>query len=160
MIRLKNAAAVGILAFSLLLVLALPASAGRASKGQLVLVTAYTKVYHGVRTQIPLANSLFIRNTDRRATIKILSVDQYGPDGRLAARSLKKPLELAPLASACFTIPQGFSSGGKTGAISFLVSWRAARPVSPAHLECITIGSSGAQGISTVSSGIVLKEFK
>lgn len=130
------------------------------SKGQLVYVPSFAYVYHGVKRDYSLASTLVIRNTDPEKTIKIVSVDYHGPDGKLLCRHLKKALTLAPLASLRFIIAKGGDIEPKTsGATSFMVKWTANSRATMPRIEAIAIGSTSSQGISFVSGGQVVKEL-
>lgn len=124
--------------------------------GQTLYVPAYSHIYmiDEGRT-INLTATLSIRNTHRTGSIIITLVDYYDSQGALVKNFLAGPVELGPLASAEFVIPQADSSGG-IGA-SFLVTWVAQENLSEPVIEAIMINTQGNQGLSFVSPGRVIE---
>jgi hypothetical protein len=124
--------------------------------GQVLYVPIYshiTMVEEG-RT-INLTSTLSIRNTDRQHPMIIVSVDYYDTQGALVNAYLADPVELGPLASTEFVVPQNDISGG-LGA-SFLVEWVATTALSDPVIEAIMINTQGNQGLSFLSPGRVIE---
>jgi len=124
--------------------------------GQVLYVPIYshiTMVEEG-RT-INLTSTLSIRNTDRQRPMIIVSVDYYDTQGALVNAYLADPVELGPLASTEFVVPQNDISGG-LGA-SFLVEWVATTALSDPVIEAIMINTQGNQGLSFLSPGRVIE---
>ena len=74
---------------------------------------------------------------------------------KLVRQYLKRPTQIAALASTNFVIDSTDTSGG-IGA-NFIVEWVAQTEVSLPIVEAILIGSGYHQGISWVSPGKVIK---
>jgi len=128
-----------------------------ASKGQTVYVPVYSHIYSGnMGKPFDLAVTLSIRNTDPHSPITISRVDYYGSKGKLIRRHIKKPQTIAPLAATRFILKESDKTGG-SGA-SFIVSWEAESPITPALIETIMISTRAQQGISFTSRGQVLRE--
>lgn len=104
--------------------------AGRLLRGQTLYVPLYSHVFAGDReSPFYLAATLSVRNTDLRNPIDLLEVNYYDSAGKLLDRFLDSPVPLKPLASWQYVIAESDKRGGP-GA-SFVVKWKAQRPVSP-----------------------------
>ncbi|SCX79906.1 DUF3124 domain-containing protein [Desulfoluna spongiiphila] len=148
-----------VLAAMALIVLLAPTapSAHAASKGQTVYVPVYSHIYSGnMGKPFDLAVTLSLRNTDPHSPVTINRVDYYGSDGKLLRRHVTKPLTIAPLAATRFILKESDKTGG-SGA-SFIVSWEANSPISPALIETIMISTRAQQGISFTSRAQVIRE--
>lgn len=124
--------------------------------GQTLYVPIYSYIFmvEGSRT-INLTNTLSIRNTSREAPLIITTVDYHDSEGNLVSNYLENPVELGPLASTEFVIPQEDVQGG-IGA-SFIVEWVAQTEISDPVVEAIMINTQGNQGLSFVSPGRVIE---
>jgi len=141
----------------LMLTTGLSASEIRLSRGQTVYVPIYSHIYSGDRERPFLLTAILsVRNTDPTHSITISTVDYYSSDGKLIKKYIDRPVELKPLASARYIVPESDSSGG-SGA-NFIVKWKADSDVNKAIVEGIMIGTKMQQGISFVSRGQVIKE--
>jgi hypothetical protein len=100
--------------------------------------------------------TLSVRNTDRAEAVYLTAVRYHDSDGRLVRDELPRPVRLAPLAAVEFFVRESDTSGGSSA--SFLVAWRAARPVSEPVIEAVMAGTSMNQGISFTSPGRVVDE--
>ena len=65
-------------------------------------------------------------------------------------------LELAPLATTGFLVPDDATSGG-WGA-NFIVEWAAEEPVHEPVIEALMVSTAGTQGLSLISPGRVLSQ--
>jgi hypothetical protein len=130
------------------------------SRGQVIFVPAYSHIYHGDRhEQFPLTITLSIRNTSLTDAIIIRSVRYYNSGGKLVKDYTEGNLQLAPLATAEFFIPQRDSSGG-SGA-NFIFEWVAGKKsVTEPRIEAVMIGTSYQQGVSFTTAGEVIQELK
>lgn len=130
------------------------------SKGQIIFVPAYSHIYQGNKQeQFPLSVTLSIRNTSLTDSIVIRSVRYYNSGGKLVKQQTKENLQLAPLATTEFFIPQQDSSGG-SGA-NFIVEWVAdKKSVTEPIVEAVMISTSFQQGVSFTTSGRVIQELK
>jgi len=132
-------------------------TAHAASKGQTVYVPVYSHIYSGNRGKpFDLAVTLSIRNTDPHSPVTLTRVDYYDSDGKLLTRHMTTPLTITPLAATRFILKESDKAGG-SGA-SFIVSWEAGSPVSPALIETIMISTRAQQGISFTSRAQVIRE--
>ena len=130
------------------------------STGQTLYVASYSSVFLGGRAiELPLASTLIIRNTDPGRAITIKSIKYYGSQGQLVKDYLASSLTLPPLGMCRFPVQETDHKVVKNGA-SFLVQWRASRPVNVPLVECLMIGSAGQQGISFVSSAVAIQPAK
>ncbi|PSB03094.1 hypothetical protein C7B64_10175 [Merismopedia glauca CCAP 1448/3] len=130
------------------------------SKGQTILVPVYSHIYHGDKQeQFLLSVTLSIRNTSLTDPIIIRSARYYNSAGKLIKQHSQGNLQLAPLATTEFFIPQQDSSGG-SGA-NFIVEWVAEqKSVTEPIVEAVMISTSFQQGVSFTTSGRVIKELK
>ncbi|MGD9950903.1 MAG: DUF3124 domain-containing protein, partial [Desulfobulbus sp.] len=151
------------LLFSLLVLLALvrPAPAAQVlSKwlNQTVYVPIYSHIYADDRyrdTPFLLTATLSIRNTDPENSFTLTSVRYYDSKGKLLQQYLDKPTPIDPLTSIRFIVPESESKGG-SGA-KFLVEWETKIAVTEPIIESIMIGTKMQQGISSISTGRVIK---
>lgn len=129
------------------------------SKGQTVYVPAYSHIYSGNR-EIPflLTVTLSIRNIDLDHPITITVVDFYETQGKFLKKYLDKPVQLGPLESTRYIVPQKDKSGG-SGA-NFLVEWKSEKAVNPPIIESVMIGTQFQQGISFTSRGQAITTSK
>ncbi len=125
------------------------------SAGQTLYVPAYSHIYAGNKElAVLLTVTLSIRNTDPQHRITVTTVDYYGSKGEVLKKHVQQAIELEPLATTRFVLPQRDESGG-SGA-NFLVEWKADRPVNPPLVETVMIGAEGQQGISFTSRAQVI----
>lgn len=129
------------------------------SKGQIVYVPAYSHIYSGNR-EIPflLTVTLSIRNIDLNHPITITAVDYYETQGKLLRKYLDKPINLGPLESTRYIVPEKDKAGG-SGA-NFLIEWKSEKAVNPPIIESVMIGAQFQQGISFLSRGQAIMESK
>ena len=128
------------------------------SEGQTVYVPAYSHIqsaYSGDKgSQITLAVTLSVRNTDIDEAIIVNSVKYYGNDGGFIKEFVETPLQLGPMGSMDFYIDRLDLSGG-IGA-NFIVDWGAEKEVHEPYIEAIMIGAQGTLGYSWRNPGQVL----
>ena len=147
----------------LLLLLASPAQPAGAEMpgkwlGQTVYIPVYSHIYAEDRYKdrpFLLTATLSVRNTDPSRPITLKSVNYYDSEGALLQRYVDKPVNLVPLGSMHYIVPESESKGG-VGA-KFLVEWEANQAVVEPVLESVMIGTKLQQGISFVSIGRVIK---
>ncbi|MEA5573397.1 DUF3124 domain-containing protein [Calothrix sp. UHCC 0171] len=130
------------------------------SKGQIIYVPVYSHIYHGNKQeQLLLTVTLSIRNTSLTDPIVIRSVRYYDSTGKLVKKQTEGNLQLSPLATTEFFIPQQDVSGG-SGA-NFIVEWVAeTKSVTEPIVEAVMISTSFQQGVSFTTSGKVIQELK
>ncbi|MBN2160496.1 MAG: DUF3124 domain-containing protein [Spirochaetes bacterium] len=129
----------------------------KTGSGQTVYVPAYATIFHGDREhQYKLTITLSIRNTDIERPITLMAVDYYDSSGKRLKRYLPGKRLVSPLKALHYVVDESDVSGGP-GAC-FIVQWYSAAPVSPPVVEAVMIGTSGQQGISFISRGVVIGE--
>jgi len=129
------------------------------SDRQTIYVPAYSHIYIGNRERpFNLTITLSIRNIDQNYPLKITVVDYYETQGNLLKKYLDKPINLNPLESLRYVVPEKDRSGG-SGA-NFIVKWNSDKPINPPIIESIMIGTQNQQGISFTSQGRVIVESK
>ncbi len=124
---------------------------------QAIYVPLYSHIYADERYKdkpFQLTATLFIRNTDPKASLVLDIVDYYDSHGKKLRSYIDKPVPVGPLASVRFIVPESDKEGG-SGA-KFLVHWRAEKPVSEPIVESVMIGTKMQQGISFISQGRVI----
>jgi hypothetical protein len=129
------------------------------SMGQSVYVSIYSHIYSGRKARpFDLAAILSIRNTDMNQPVTIVSAKYYDTEGKLLKEYMDEPLELKALASTRYIIMEGDKTGG-SGA-NFIVRWKSNIRVTAPIIEAVMIGTHSGQGISFVSRGQVIEEYK
>jgi hypothetical protein len=126
--------------------------------GQILYVPAYSVVFSGTSESTKrLAVTLTIHNTDFEHPIIVQSVRYYNTDGEFLSDYVQEPVEVAPLATIGFIVPDDDITGG-WGA-NFIVEWGAEQAVYEPIVEAVMISSGGTtQGVSMISPGRVLSE--
>lgn len=125
---------------------------------QTIYVPVYSHIYADDRyrgTPFLLTVTLSIRNTDTSKSLTLQSVNYYDSQGKLLRKYLEKPMNIGPLESANYVVPESETKGG-TGA-KFIVEWEADNPVTEPVIESVMIGTQLQQGISFISTGRVIK---
>lgn len=125
--------------------------------GQMLYVPAYSQVFSGLGNDtIKLGVTLTIHNTDLDKPIIVHAVRYYNTDGALVRNYVEEAVQLSPLATIGFVIPENDFTGG-WGA-NFIVEWGAEEPVHEPIVEAVMVGTAGSQGISFISEGRILSE--
>jgi len=124
---------------------------------QSIYVPLYSQIYADDRYKdkpFALTSTLSIRNTDPDTSFMLESVDYYDSHGKKLRSYIDRPVQIGPLASVRYTVPESNNKGG-SGA-KFLVRWHAEKPVSEPIVESVMIGTQMQQGISFISTGRVI----
>jgi hypothetical protein len=125
--------------------------------GQTIYVPAYSEIFFGSSNQtMELTVTLAIHNTDLDTPIIIQSVRYFDTEGALVQDYVSEAVELAPLATIGFVIPDSDTKGG-WGA-NFIVEWGAEQAVYEPIIEALMVSSQGTHGISMISEGRILSE--
>lgn len=125
--------------------------------GQTVFVPAYSHVFYGSNRQtMNMAITLAIHNTDLETPIIVTSVRYYDTDGNLVREFVEQPVELGPMATTGFLVPEGDLSGGWGS--NFMVEWVAQDAVFEPVVEAVMVNASSGWGASFVSVGRVVSE--
>ena len=134
-----------------------PGVRGEPVAGQSIFVPAYGSVSIGEKAgRFGLGITLSVRNSDRKESIVVESVDYRDAGGQIVRRFVEAPLRIAPMAVFEIFVGEKDVVGG--AASSFLVEWTADRAVSAPIAETVMIGTAGTQGISFTSRGVVISE--
>lgn len=118
---------------------------------QLIYVPAYSHVYLGGGRPYLMETTLSVRNPSPNSSVYVRTVRYFDTEGKLLKKLVDRLIELKPLQSIEFVIPQKDSSGG-SGA-NFLVEWLEADDSVSPLVEAIMVGNAGAQGISFRTEG-------
>lgn len=128
------------------------AESSELSTGQQIYVPAYSHIYHGNKeTPLLLSVTLSIRNIDPNGPLTITAVNYHETQGLLVKKYITEPVELGPLGSERFVVPQKDNTGG-SGA-NFIVEWRSTTPINTPIIETVMIGTQSQLGISFTSRG-------
>lgn len=102
-----------------------------------------------------LTATISMRNTNRQDTVYIRRADYYNTEGTLLRTYFDNTIFLAPMETVEIVIDEIDDSGG-TGA-NFLFDWTVAQGVRPPLFEGVMISTSGQQGLSFTTQGIVVE---
>jgi len=128
-------------------------------EGQEIYVPAYSSIKSVDGSKdILLSVNLSVRNTDPSNSIILSYVDFYNTQGQISKKFLSRPTKIGPMATKYFHISQSDTIGG-IGA-NFYLEWLADTAVNEPVVEAIMIGSSGTQGYSWSSDGLVVKRVE
>ncbi|MCG3209333.1 MAG: hypothetical protein FOGNACKC_02954 [Anaerolineae bacterium] len=130
----------------------------RLTTGQVIFVPAYSEIFYLDQDKtLNLAITLAIHNTDLASSIIIKSVRYYDTNGNLVEEFIKNPIKLGPMGTTGFVLNQNDDRGG-VGA-NFIVEWGAEKKVYEPVVEAVMVSTSGAQGISLLSTGRVISQI-
>jgi hypothetical protein len=133
--------------------------AAKLLKGQTVYIPSYSNVISGppIYMVVPLRANLVIHNTDPSLPITIARIDEYDTEGKKVSSYLKAPVTLNPLGAMRVVVKESKKEAEGLGA-NFIIQWQAEKRVNEPIIECLIIGSLGAQGFSFVTQGRIIKE--
>lgn len=128
--------------------------------GQTVYVPIYSYIYHqnNQDNAMNLSATLSLRNTDLEHPLIIKVARYYDKNGKMVRDYLESPVQINALGSTHIFINASDLTGG-LGA-NFIIEWVAESVISEPVIEAIMISTSLNQGISFVSTGKVIKEYK
>lgn len=133
-------------------------SVDRASLEQqeMVYVPIYSDIYYiDSKHTFSLTATLSIRNTSFKDSVFVFSIDYYNSGGHKVRRYNESPLLLKPMESIEFVVENSDNTGG-VGA-NFVVEWGAKSGAQKPFFQGIMIGTTGQQGISFTTEGIVIQ---
>ena len=132
-------------------------SADKAQKGT-VYVPAYSSIYHSnLKWEFNLTVTLSIHNIDMKNNIILDSIDYYNTSGKIIQSFINdKKISLQPLETYNLGIKESDVRGG-IGA-NFIIRWHSRTMVNNPIIETIMISTSGQQGISYTSRGVIIAE--
>lgn len=126
------------------------------ARRQVVYLPVYSHTYiNDSADPYRLSATVTVRNVDPRYALVLDSVRYHDSQGRVIRSYVEHSTELAPLGSVEYFVRPSDTRGG-TGA-SVLVAWSAREPVSPPLVEAVMVGTTGGQGVSFLSRGIVIE---
>ena len=125
---------------------------------QIEYVPVYSEIYYrDGRNIVPLTTTLSLRNISIHDTVYIAEVNYHDSYGTLLHNYIGKTLMLRPLESVEYVVEHLINKGG-VGA-NFIVEWGSLKEKTKAPLiQAVMIGTSGGQGISLITNGIILNE--
>lgn len=119
---------------------------------QFMYVPIYSDIYNKNRGERTLLTAtLSVRNTSRKDTLFLTTVDYYDTAGSLVRGYLDEPIYLRPLESLDYVIEESDKAGG-TGA-NFLVGWYAHTEITPL-MQAVMIGGLGHRAFAFTTEGI------
>ena len=128
-------------------------------KGQTIYIPSYANVISGppIYMVVPLRANLVIHNTDPDQTISIARIDEYNTEGQKVSSYLTAPVILNPMGAMRVVVKESKKEAEGLGA-NFIIQWQAEKKVTEPIIECLIIGSLGAQGFSFATQGRIIKE--
>jgi hypothetical protein len=133
--------------------------AAKRVKSQTVYIPSYANVISGppIYMVVPLRANLVIHNTDPAQSITIACIDEYNTEGKKVSSYLTAPVSLNPLGAMRVVVKKSKKETEGLGA-NFIIQWHAEKKVAEPIIDCLIIGSLGAQGFSFITQGRVIKE--
>jgi hypothetical protein len=127
--------------------------------GQTVYIPSYANVISGppIYMTVPLRANLVIHNTDPDQSITIARIDEYDTEGKKVSSYLTAPVILNPMGAMRVVVKESKKEAEGLGA-NFVIQWQAEKKVTEPIIECLIIGSLGAQGFSFTAQGRIIKE--
>ena len=134
-------------------------SAVKLVKGQTVYIPSYSNVISGppIFMTVPLRANLVIHNTDPSQSITVTRIDEYDTEGKKVSSYLTAPVVLNPMGAMRVVVKESKKEAEGLGA-NFVIQWQAEKKVTEPIIECLIIGSLGAQGFSFATQGRVTQE--
>ena len=128
-------------------------------KSQTVYIPSYANVISGppIYMVVPLRTNLVIHNTDSSRSITVSRIDEYDTEGKKVSSYLAAPVVLNPLGAMRVVVKESKKEAEGLGA-NFIIQWHAEKKVTEPIIECLIIGSLGAQGFSFTSQGRITQE--
>jgi Protein of unknown function (DUF3124) len=128
-------------------------------KSQTVYIPSYSNVISGppIYMVVPLRTNLVIHNTDPAQSITLSRIDEYDTEGKKVSSYLTAPVVLNPLGAMRVVVKESKKEAEGLGA-NFIIQWHAEKKVTEPIIECLIIGSLGAQGFSFVTQGRITQE--
>lgn len=121
-----------------------------------VYIPIYSDIYFvDSKHTFSLTATLSIRNTSFKDSIYIFAIDYYNSGGEKVRRFNESTLLVKPMESVEFVVENKDDTGG-VGA-NFVVEWGAKPEVQRPYFQGIMIGTTGQQGISFTTEGIVIR---
>lgn len=126
-------------------------------KTEMVYVPIYSDIYYlDSKHTFSLTATLSIRNTSFKDSVYIFSIDYYNSAGQKVRRYNESTLLVKPMESVEFVVENKDDTGG-VGA-NFVVEWAAKPGSQRPYFQGVMIGTTGQQGISFTTEGIVIQQ--
>lgn len=123
--------------------------------GDEMYVPIYSTIYSKNRdTQLLLTATLSIRNTSKKDSLFINTIDYYNTEGTLVRNYINAPIFLKPLETIDYVIDEDDVEGG-SGA-NFLIDWGANNTMKPVF-QAVMIGMIGQHAFSFTTDGTTIK---
>ncbi|WP_299681606.1 DUF3124 domain-containing protein [uncultured Dokdonia sp.] len=120
-----------------------------------VYVPIYSDIYSKNRnTKILLTATLSIRNTSKKDSLFINTIEYYNTEGTLVRNYIKSPIFLKPLETIDYVIEEEDAEGG-SGA-NFLIDWGAKNKITPVF-QAVMIGMIGQHAFSFTTDGTTIE---
>ena len=124
---------------------------------EMVYIPIYSDIYYvDSKHTFSLTATLSIRNTSFKDSIYVFSIDYYNSGGQKVRRYNESTLLIKPMESVEFVVENKDDTGG-VGA-NFVVEWGAKLGAQKPFFQGIMIGTTGQQGISFTTQGIVVQQ--
>ncbi|MBL7967472.1 MAG: DUF3124 domain-containing protein [Prolixibacteraceae bacterium] len=124
---------------------------------EMVYIPIYSDIYYvDSKHTFSLTATLSIRNTSFKDSIYVFSIDYYNSGGQKVRRYNESTLLVKPMESVEFVVENKDDTGG-VGA-NFVVEWGAKLGAQKPFFQGIMIGTTGQQGISFTTEGIVVQQ--
>lgn len=124
---------------------------------ELVYIPIYSDIYYlDSKHTFSLTATLSIRNTSFKDSIYVFTIDYYNSGGQKVRRYNESTLLIKPMESVEFVVENKDDTGG-VGA-NFVVEWGAKSGAQKPYFQGIMIGTTGQQGISFTTEGIVIQK--
>lgn len=126
-------------------------------KTEQVYIPIYSDIYYlDSKHTFSLTATLSIRNTSFKDSIYVFTIDYYNSAGEKVRRYNESTLLVKPMESVEFVVENKDDTGG-VGA-NFVVEWAAKPGAQRPYFQGIMIGTTGQQGISFTTEGIVIQK--
>jgi len=126
-------------------------------KTEQVYIPIYSDIYYvDSKHTFSLTATLSIRNTSFKDSIYVFSIDYYNSGGQKVRRYNESTLLVKPMESVEFVVENKDDTGG-VGA-NFVVEWGANPGAQKPYFQGVMIGTTGQQGISFTTEGIVIQK--
>lgn len=126
-------------------------------KTEQVYIPIYSDIYYvDSKHTFSLTATLSIRNTSFKDSVYVFAIDYYNSAGEKVRRYNESTLLVKPMESVEFVVEDKDDAGG-VGA-NFVVEWGAKPEAQRPYFQGIMIGTTGQQGISFTTEGIVIQK--
>ncbi|MBC6996237.1 DUF3124 domain-containing protein [Neolewinella lacunae] len=119
-------------------------------------LSVYSQIYGETEHRTHnLTATVSMRNVNRHDTVYLDHAEYYGTTGALIRTYFQRPIYILPLETVEIVIDEIDKAGG-TGA-NFLFDWQIRPGTNAPFFECVMISTSGQQGLSFTTRGVLLK---